>query len=771
LVEVRTRLRSLSMRGYLLLLVFSVAIPGALFAAILLQRYYNSEVARINQGLLNNAHQLAQTVDRDLAGLQATLQTLALSRSLSVGDHESFYRQAAQVRDYVGAHVMLRDASGRHLVNTRVPLGTALPAEDLPGDREVRERRKPVVTGIVIGSVAREPVYNITAAVVQNGELTHLLSLSLPPERLAELLKEGLDPGHIAGIFDRAGMFLARSARHADFVGQRGPSTFLDQMRGNEGNFRATNVTGDDVSVAFARSNLSGWAVLTSVPDRASRASLYRALWTLGAVALLLTVLAVLLAYAIGNRMAGSVQTLAAQAATLGQGQPVVAGQLAVREVNAVGLALASASDNLRQRERERDHAEQELRALSETLENRVFERTRELAAEMKRRSDTEEALRQARKMEAIGQLTGGIAHDFNNMLAIIIGSLDLAARRLAKGDIKIEKYLASAQEGGRRAASLIQQLLAFSRQQPLAPAELDANKLVTGMSELLRRSLGETIRLETVLADELWKTHADRNQLENAMLNLVVNARDAMPDGGQLMVETANAVLDEAQAARSGLVPGEYVLIAIRDTGGGMSPEVIDKAFDPFFTTKQSGAGTGLGLSQVYGFVRQSGGHVAIESEVSKGTTVRIYLPRYVGGAAPKLAEDESSPMPTGDGSITVLVVEDEDGVRAHAVAALRELGYKVFDAAGAADALKVVDAHPEIELLFTDVVMPEMNGRRLSDQVRQRRPDVRVLFTTGYTRDAIVHNGTIEAGVSLITKPFTLDQLARKVAEALRD
>ena len=329
------------MRGYLLLLVFSVAIPGALFAAILLQRYYNSEVARINQDLLNNAHQLAQTVDRDLAGLQATLQTLALSRSLSVGDHESFYRQAAQVRDYVGAHVMLRDASGRHLVNTRVPLGTALPAEDLPGDREVRERRKPVVTGIVIGSVAREPVYNITAAVVQNGELTHLLSLSLPPERLAELLKEGLDPGHIAGIFDQAGMFLARSERHADFVGQRGPSTFLDQMRGNEGNFRASNVAGDDVSVAFARSNLSGWVVLTSVPDRASRASLHRALWTLGAVALLLTVLAVLLAYAIGNRMAGSVQTLAAQAATLGQGQPVVARQLAVREVNAVGLALA----------------------------------------------------------------------------------------------------------------------------------------------------------------------------------------------------------------------------------------------------------------------------------------------------------------------------------------------------------------------------------------------------------------------------------------------
>jgi len=288
-------------------------------------------------------------------------------------------------------------------------------------------------------------------------------------------------------------------------------------------------------------------------------------------------------------------------------------------------------------------------------------------------------------------------------------------------------------------------------------------------MSELFRRSLGETIRLDTVLADGLWKTHADRNQLENAVLNLAVNARDAMSDGGRLTVETANVVLDEPQASGAGLKPGGYVVIAIRDTGSGMLSEVIEKAFDPFFTTKQSGAGTGLGLSQVYGFVRQSGGHVAIESEFGKGTMVRIYLPRYVGDAAPKIAEDASSPMPTGDGSVTVLVVEDEEAVRAHAVAALREVGYKVFDAACAADALKAVDAHPEIGLLFTDVVMPEMNGRRLSDEVRQRRPEVKVLFTTGYTRDAIVHNGTIEAGVSLITKPFTLDQLARKVAEVL--
>jgi signal transduction histidine kinase len=758
------------MRGYLLLLVFSVAIPAAVFAAILFQRYYNSEVARIDQQLLNNARQLALTVDRDLAGLQATLRTLALSRSLGSGDHEAFYRQATQVRDYVGAHVLLRDAAGQHLINTHVPLGTSLRTGLLPGDEDVRRRKMPFVSGVMIGAVAQEPVYTITAAVVQNDEVTHFLTLSLPPQRLADLLKEGLDPGHIAGIFDRDGKFLARTDAHADFVGRPAPASFADKMRANEGNFRALNVVGDSVSVAYARSNLSGWSIITSVPDRASLASLHRALWTLAAVALLLTILAVLLAYAIGNRMAGAVRALASQAAALGQGESVAARQLPVREVNAVGQVLVDASERLRQRERERDTAEHELRTLSETLEQRVQERTQELAAEMKRRSATEEALRQAQKMEAIGQLTGGIAHDFNNMLAIIIGSLDLAARRLTRGDHAIEKYLASAQEGARRAASLIQQLLAFSRQQPLAPTALDVNNLMSDVSELLRRSLGEPIKLNAGLAHDLWTIHADRNQLENAILNLAVNARDAMPDGGELTVETANAQLADAQATQAGVAAGEYVLILIRDTGAGMPPEVIEKAFDPFFTTKKSGAGTGLGLSQVYGFVRQSGGCVQIESEIGRGTAVRIYLPRYAGQEAPRSAESEPSPTPTSDGNVTVLVVEDEEGVRTHAVSALRELGYMVLEADNASKALEVVDCHPEIRLLFTDVVMPDMNGRRLSEEVTHRRPGMKVLFTTGYTRDAIVHNGTVDHDVSLITKPFTLDELGRKVAEVLK-
>jgi CheY-like chemotaxis protein len=355
--------------------------------------------------------------------------------------------------------------------------------------------------------------------------------------------------------------------------------------------------------------------------------------------------------------------------------------------------------------------------------------------------------------MEAIGQLTGGIAHDFNNMLAIIMGSLDLAARRLERGDTKIERHLANAQDGAKRAASLTQRLLAFARQQPLAPEAVDANKLVAGMSDLLRRSLGETIQLETVLAGGLWRTNVDANQLESAILNLTVNARDAMPEGGRLTIETGNAYLDDAYAADADVPAGQYVLIAVTDTGMGMTPEVMAKVFDPFFTTKTIGTGSGLGLSQVYGFVRQSGGHVKIYSEPGNGTTVKIYLPRLFGAAESKAADPASAAVPTGDGSVTVLVVEDEEGVRNHAIESLRELGYKVLAADSAETALPLIDAHPEITLVFTDVVMPGMNGRRLSEEALKRRPKLKVLFTTGYTSNAIVNNGMLDPCVNLLS------------------
>ena len=381
-----------------------------------------------------------------------------------------------------------------------------------------------------------------------------------------------------------------------------------------------------------------------------------------------------------------------------------------------------------------------------------------------------QEALRQAQKMEAVGQLTGGIAHDFNNMLSVVLGSLDLLGRRLAADDTRARRYVDAATDGARRAATLTQRLLAFSRQQPLQPEPTDVNRLVAGMSSLLRGSLGGAVQLETVLAGGLWPICADPNQLENVILNLGINARDAMPDGGRVTIETANAHLDDRYvAAEIGVAAGQYVLIAVSDAGTGMPVDVVAKAFDPFFTTKPVGKGTGLGLSQVYGFAKQSGGHVKIYSEVGVGTTVKLYLPRLTGMLSVISPSEPADAGTAGDGCELILVVEDDPGVRAVSVEALRELGYRVVEADGAAAALEQIAAHPDIDLMFTDIVMPEVNGAKLAEAARLLRPGLKVLFTTGYTRNAVVHNGVVDAGVELIGKPFTIDALAAKVRSVL--
>jgi signal transduction histidine kinase len=392
------------------------------------------------------------------------------------------------------------------------------------------------------------------------------------------------------------------------------------------------------------------------------------------------------------------------------------------------------------------------------------------LLEEAASREQAEAQLRQLHKMESVGQLTGGIAHDFNNMLAIVIGSLDLAKRRIDKDPRKAEASIDNAMQGAERAAQLTSRLLAFSRQQPLAPQALDANKLVSGMSELLRRTIGETIRFETVLAGGLWPAFIDAGQLESALVNLCVNGRDAMPEGGRLTVETANAHLDEAYAGAHGEVAaGQYVMVSVTDTGRGMPAEVVERAFDPFYTTKEVGKGTGLGLSQVYGFVKQSGGHVKIYSEPGVGTTVKLYLPRHFGAAAAAGVAAPAGELPRANEGEVVLVVEDEERVRLLSVDSLRELGYAVVQAALPSEALRLIDSEARIDLLFTDVVMPEMNGRQLAEQATGRRPGLKVLYTTGYTRNSIVHNGVLDHDVHFLAKPFTIAQLAGKVRQAL--
>ena len=421
------------------------------------------------------------------------------------------------------------------------------------------------------------------------------------------------------------------------------------------------------------------------------------------------------------------------------------------------------------ERQRASDEA---LRRLNAELEARVAERTAALTNEMAERTAAEAQLRQMQKMESIGQLTGGIAHDFNNMLAIVIGSLDLARRRLSGAEHQqVSQCLNNAREGAQRAAVLTARLLAFSRQQPLAPQLLDPNKLVGGMSELLRRTLGENIHVETVLAGGLWRTFADPAQLESAIINLAINARDAMPTGGKLTIETANSDLDERYArAHAEVEPGQYVLISVSDTGTGMAPEVVERAFDPFYTTKGAGKGTGLGLSQVFGYVKQSGGHVKIYSEIGRGTTVKVYLPRHLGAASTTLADEaEKAALPLGTPDTIVLVVEDEEPVRHMTVDALRELGYTVVQASDGKEALRHLQLQPRVDVMFTDIVMPDMTGRELVDQARKSRPDLKVLYTTGYTRNAVVHNGVLDRDVAFLPKPFTLEQLAAKIRDVL--
>ena len=385
---------------------------------------------------------------------------------------------------------------------------------------------------------------------------------------------------------------------------------------------------------------------------------------------------------------------------------------------------------------------------------------------------EAREALRQSQKMEAVGQLTGGIAHDFNNMLAVVIGSLDLLNRRIGGGDSRAKRYIDAAADGAKRAALLTQRLLAFSRQQPLKPEPVNVNRLVVGMSDLLHHSLGGEIRLETVLAGGAWRISADPNQLENVILNLAINARDAMSGGGRLTIETQNTHLDERYVApHLGVPAGQYVLIAVTDTGAGMPEDVMAKAFDPFFTTKEVGKGTGLGLSQVYGFVKQSGGHVKIYSESGQGTTVKVYLPRLLGDVVETPDSEATGNIALGESLEVVLVVEDEPAVRQFSVDALAELGYSVLEADGAAAALSLLKTRQDIALLFTDVVMPEVNGAKLAEEARSLRPTLPILFTTGYTRNAVVHNGVLDAGVQLIGKPFSVEALAAKVREVLDD
>jgi PAS domain S-box-containing protein len=866
--------QGLSLQGYLLLNVVAILIPGLVFAAILFSRFYNSELARVDEDLQGKALELALTLDRDLQGQQYTLQALSVGQALANRNFEVFHRQASRVRAFTGIDVLLRDRSGQQLVNTRVPYGTVLPPPyPVDGDDEVVKTRQPYVTNLVIGGVVRRPVYAITVPVVENNEVVLFLHLSLELQRLIDIINADLTPQQTAGIFDRNYQVMARTRRFSELVGKHAPHGVIDAATKDRGIWRGTNAEGEIVRLGLARSKIAGWWVWVSIPEAAIQNSLRSTLLSLAAIGGGLTLFALLLAYLLARRFTTGIRALTGWAERLGRGEKIFAHALPVREFNEVGQELEAASAKRAELEAElvrratRDSEERfqilvkgvtdyaiymldpeghvtnwnagakrikgydeadivgqhfsrfytpddlalnlPSLALAAAVEKGRYEAegrrvrkdgtefwanviidpiydedkkligfakiTRDITEKREAQKQLEiarEQLYQSQKMDAVGQLTGGVAHDFNNLLMIILGNLDRAKRTLENWKEGAEERLARAIDqattGAQRAAKLTGHLLAFSRRQPLEPKIIDVNKMLSHLSGFLKTSLGEKVQLEVVGAAGLWQIEADPTHLETAILNLAVNARDAMPDGGKLTVEASNAFLDEDYCrAHTEVRPGQYVQIALTDTGTGMTKDVADRAFEPFFTTKQPGQGTGLGLSQVFGFVKQSGGHLKIYTEADHGTTVKVYLPRAFGEA--DIPGENRAPAPAAYGSETILLVEDDQDVRAFVAESLRDLNYRVVEAGDAQWALKLLDEEQRVDMLLTDVILPGENGRELADAARRKQPDIKVLFMTGYSRNAIVHQGRLDPGVDLIQKPVTQATLAMRVRELL--
>ena len=751
------RHHALGIQAQLTTLALVTALPLVALVSFTILRTVDGQRTQMQRDVIERVDGLLADVDRQISAIQGELQVLAVSPSLQTGDMHAFYHQMRAALSVQGTSMVLHDTTGQQLVSTNKPFGEPLPhATNTEMHDRVVATGKPQISDLIMGAVLRRPIIVVGVPVFRGGQVVYVLAMGLGPELLSGLLKDqNVSPDWTAAIFDRKGIIVARNRELDRFLGKPAAPIIREKMEGDIASW-FPNVTSEGIPVysTFRRSSLTGWTVAIGLPREFVDAPLRHARWVaFGGGALVLGV-SLLLAWWVGRGIRRPVDALTRAASALGSGMPpgrLVGG---VRELDQVADALHTAAAALARGR--------------EQLESTVEERTRELGAANERlraeigaREQAQAALLQAQKMEAMGQLTGGVAHDFNNLLTAVSGSLELLEPRISdEGSLRL---LRTAQRGALRGAKLTESLLAFARKQRLDPIPADLNSVIIDMSELLGRSIGPSVEIRHLLASGLWPVLIDVSQIETALLNVALNARDAMPEGGILLIETANRAADSDLPAE--IVGTDCVLLTLRDTGTGMSSEVIDRAFEPFFTTKEVGKGTGLGLSMVFGVVRQSGGAVRIRSRLREGTTVEIYLPRTIGREAPG---SHSAIRPHASEMAHILVVDDDPDVRWITAEDLREAGYVVTEADSGRAALAMLERGDRCDLIVVDLVMTGLTGADTVRLARHTRPDLKVLYCSGYAEMS-----RFEADIGnevLVKKPFSRHSLAEAARAALR-
>ncbi len=710
---------------------------------------YRDAVAATGRQTLELARSITQLVEQELQARMVALQVLATSPALRGNDIATFRSQAQAViaQQFPGSNLILLREDGQQVMNTLVRLDAPLPVRpNLESMRRVFATGSPAVSDVYMGAVGPRLVVAIDVPVRrEDGSVAYVLSTNPALDDFAAILRRQRPlEGWLVSVYDRRGVNVARTLNPERFVGTLAGSDLLGYMQAaREGIFENVSREGIGLVSAFSHSTKFGWAVAIGVPRVQLLApALSAATRTLAAGGILLA-LSLALALLVARQITGPMAALRRLAAKGDGAAAAVTGSTGLREADEVVRALTTAEDERRASEGDREKARAALQ-------------------------ESEEKLLQSQKMEAVGQLTGGLAHDFNNLLLVIIGNLDDLLDR--KGCSRADQELArQALEAAQRGADLTRSLLAFARRQPLQPRRIAINDLMRGITRLLGRTLGEGIEVSLELAPDIWPVVADPAQLEAALTNLATNARDAMPKGGHLTIATANRHLDDDYSAQhSDVYPGDFAMIEVSDTGTGMPPEVAARIFDPFFTTKGRGEGTGLGLSMVFGFMKQSGGHINVYSEPGVGTTFRLYLPRDQSEPKP----DEASITEAGmsGGGETVLVVEDNPALRRVVVMQLTKLGYRVRESENVAAAIAILEADERIDLVFADVVMPgKLDGYDLARMVRERWPATKILMTSGFPGTKLDRTATVAADIPLLTKPYRRDALARALRQAL--